>query len=209
MGTTPTLGLPYPDPGSLVQLIDENIRDLALAVEALHDVRMATGRYFRAPATTVPATSWAGGPAVGTMSLYPMVVWRTGTIDRIGINVQTLSATGLARMGLYANNGGLPGALLVDGGTVACSTVGAKTVTVAQPVKYGQVVWVAIACQVAVWQALTISGGINPDVQPGDPALANTDRPAYEFAGITGALPNPLPALATGPRAFQPFLRLA
>jgi hypothetical protein len=68
------------------------------------------------------------------------------TIDRLGvITIATGSAT--VRLGLYADAGtGIPGALLVDGGTVDGSTTSAKEVTVSQAVGPG-LVWFAWAAQ--------------------------------------------------------------
>ncbi len=68
----------------------------------------------------------------------PFCVQRALKIDRLGVNVTTLQAASLVRVGLYRSQAdGTPGVLIVDGGTVDSSTTGVKTVTVDEFLKPG------------------------------------------------------------------------
>lgn len=216
MGTTPTLGLPYPDPGDLVQLIDEDIRDLALAVETAlgqgDDPRtFVAGRYYRPP-YPVTANAWAG-LALNTMSYAPLVMRRTGQIDRLGANVEVVGAAGaVLRFGIYADAGGLPGNLLLDAGTAVATALGFKTVNVAHNVVKGTPLWFAIATQVAVSTARLASGVMSPEYPVGDPGGVNAEYPGYNHGvGIAGALPAAsgiVAGTAAAIRVFVPYVRL-
>ena len=54
----------------------------------------------------------------------PMVIGRTLVIKAMAVVVETLDAGNFARLGLYYDLNGLPGALLVDAGTVALDATG-------------------------------------------------------------------------------------
>ena len=51
-------------------------------------------------------------------------------LDRIAVEPTQTSPSGLIYMGIYANDRGLPGALLLDAGTIAFTTSGAKEITI-------------------------------------------------------------------------------
>ncbi len=77
----------------------------------------------------------------------PMPIPRSVTIDRIGIEV-TDSAAGspVIRLGIYENNAGAPGTLILDAGTVDASTTGFKEITISQALTAGMV-WLVLAQQ--------------------------------------------------------------
>lgn len=107
----------------------------------------------------------------GTIYAVPLLVPDACTLDRIGINVAVVGAAGkIARLMLYSPlANGLPGALLLDAGTVVVDALGDQTITIAQAVPAG-ILYTAI-----------ISDG-TPQIQ----GLGTT------FRGITGtATPTP------------------
>lgn len=70
------------------------------------------------------------------------------TADRISLNVSVAGAGGTTlRLGLYTADPttGLPAALLVDSGAIACDSTGAKTATISQAIVAGQGYWLALS----------------------------------------------------------------
>ena len=118
------------------------------------------------------------------------IVPRGVKIDRLAVNVTTLQAASLVRMGLYESQAdGTPGALIVDGGTVDSSTTGAKTVTVDVTLKPG-LYWCA-------WEYDVASVGLRGRNAASALSLAWTSTLGTEPNGILfvthtfGALPDP------------------
>lgn len=68
------------------------------------------------------------------------------TIDRLDVEVSTLIAAAQARLAIYADNAGAPGALLRDGASVLdCSTNGLKSATITSlTMTAGTTYWLAI-----------------------------------------------------------------
>lgn len=84
---------------------------------------------------------------VNVLYARPFIVPVRRSFDRLGCNVSTAAtAGGLLRMGLYAPGQGVPGALLVDAGTVDSTTTGAKELTISQTLNPG-LYYVAIVAQ--------------------------------------------------------------
>lgn len=217
MGTTPTLGLPWPDPSDLVQNVDDDIHDLATAVEAAivgitPASKMVAGRFYRPNWNIASAASWAGA-GVASGAYVPWLARRTGTIDRAGVNVTTAGAAGsVFRLGLFADANGIPGARIVDWGTVPSTAVGVSFLSgLTTPIVYGTLYWVYVANQVAAAQATAINGGWNPDHPIGDPGIATAERGTFE-QNQAGALPAASGLIATsaaGVRGWVPYLRVA
>ena len=70
---------------------------------------------------------------------------RGGTLDRLAINVTTLSA-GAGRLGIYratSETNVYPGSLVLDAGTVDTSATGVKPITISQSLVAGQLYWLA------------------------------------------------------------------
>ncbi len=101
------------------------------------DVSLKTGDYFLGISTGDGNQEHTSGNLSRTWA-SPMVVPRKLKIDRLAVNVTTLQAASLTRLGLYrAQADGTPGVLVVDGGTVDSSTTGVKTVTVDESLSPG------------------------------------------------------------------------
>ncbi len=126
---------------------------------------------------------------IGRLWASPLPVSRALTIDRLAVDVTTLQAASLNRLGLYASTAdGLPGALLVDGGTVDTSTTGLKEVTVDVAVNPG-LYWGA-------WEYDVASVGLrgrpeNGSMSLGHPTPGNQPYGILFVAHTFGALPDP------------------
>lgn len=73
----------------------------------------------------------------------PFQVTESVTFTRIGINVTTLQAASVIRLGIYNSSGGKPSTLLVDAGTVAGTSTGEKEITISQAMTAG---WYWLVC---------------------------------------------------------------
>ena len=109
---------------------------------------LATGRFVtRAGSTRWTAPGWyfAGQNNIAmvadAITFIPIVVQEARTFDRIGVQVNTLAAGEVARLGIYnsleAADGLKPSTLLLDAGTVSVATTGAKEVTISQALPIG------------------------------------------------------------------------
>lgn len=68
-----------------------------------------------------------------TLYAMPYILTSSGTFDRIAIDVKTASSGHTLRLGIYEmTSGGIPGALVVDAGTVDVGTLGSKEVTISE-----------------------------------------------------------------------------
>lgn len=110
-------------------------------------VPWASGNYYDA-LVSYPAGNWGAG-AITSLRLYacPVFVPNTVTISEFGINVTTLAASGLARIGVYAmGTDGKPGAIVWQGATTLdTSTTGEKTFTgLTQELTGGTYYWFAL-----------------------------------------------------------------
>lgn len=74
--------------------------------------------------------------AAGRVYYIPIFVSEQHTYDRIGIDVDADAGT-LARLGIYKWSGGLPGALILDAGTVATNAIAAVAAVINQVLERG------------------------------------------------------------------------
>jgi hypothetical protein len=78
------------------------------------------------PTTYYPPATVCPGSTTGAMTadrvMYMPALYPGLTIDRLRVNVTT-GAAGLCRLGIYHNNNGLPGTLLVDAGAVDTTNI--------------------------------------------------------------------------------------
>jgi len=94
-----------------------------------------TGRYYWTQ-IGVGATGATGDPNVNTLYAFPIFIPDLATYTRIAIHTTT-AGTGSARLGIYNDNTGVPGSLVLDAGTVARSGTGAKEITISQSLARG------------------------------------------------------------------------
>jgi len=77
--------------------------------------------------------SVAGSISSGNLCYTPIYVYSSTTYERIGIYVTAAGGVGsLARLGIYEDNGGVPGDLVLDAGTVSIASTGHKLITINQ-----------------------------------------------------------------------------
>lgn len=84
-------------------------------------------------------------PVAGQLVAYPIWFSHTETWTRIGTElfVGSGSATEKMRLGIYADSGGYPGALVLDAGEIALQTSGEKELTISQSLTANTVYWLA------------------------------------------------------------------
>jgi hypothetical protein len=98
-----------------------------------------TNNYYLA-ASVLPSAATA---TISANSIYYQPISISGTVNRIGIEITTGSA-GAARLGLYSNNGGIPGTLILDCGTVDTTSIALVEATIADTVLRGEWMWMAV-----------------------------------------------------------------
>lgn len=99
-----------------------------------------TNYYYSALPCIAPSTL---SLANNRIHYVPFQVTESVTFTRIGINVTTLQAASVIRLGIYNSSGGKPSTLLVDAGTVAGTATGEKEITISQAMTPG---WYWLAC---------------------------------------------------------------
>lgn len=158
-----------------------------------------------ATAATVAGTIWT--PSL--LAFCPIVIPCALTVDKINVFVVTAGSAGaLERMGIYADNGtdGQPGALIVDGGTVAVTATGFKEVTLGAPVTLQPgIVWVGGSSQGGPTTGAALQYTMSN--MPGMHCTSGAYPAAYTQAGVAGALPDPAVAAPTF-LAFSPMFSL-
>ena len=115
--------------------------------------RAQAGRWY-GPACAVTAAT----PALGAVTAVPYAVTAgLVTLTALGVLVATAGAGGsLVRLGVYADANGLPGALLLDAGTVSTDLAGEVTATATLPLTRG-LYWLVAALQAAGTSAPALS----------------------------------------------------
>lgn len=147
-------------------------------------------------------TTIFSGIALGRGNATPFAFSAAVTPVSFAINVTTAAAGSFLRLGMFADNGsGKPGALINDYGQVDTSTTGVKTWTNAVAFAGNTRFYFLLVCQgagVTTLQINTQNASTNTDI--GDPstiaALANV-REGWDIAGVVGAMPADISALAT------------
>jgi hypothetical protein len=127
-------------------------------------------------------------PALNTMVLIPLLIENRRAFDRIACDVTTAGGTGgLARLGIYQSDvNGMPSSLIVDAGTVANTTTGAKTVSISQTLGPG-LYWLALVSQTATATYRSITQSQIPVPVS---TLSNASGVGFQHSGaVSGVLP--------------------
>lgn len=144
----------------------------------------------------------------------PILVAVSTTFTRIACSIQAAGAGGtpVLRLGIYADDGtGVPGALVIDAGTIDATSTTAQEITFgsAQTLTPGLYWLCAVAQGATITQpTLRMQAGTNANQIARVQALGNitASSGAVSKTGIAGALPNPLGAItgfiANSPRIF-------
>ena len=108
------------------------------------------GSYYRAGNSTGYSTIYV--PTINRMYSQVICFGEDITIDQLAIHVSMAAAGGVARMGLYADDGTLhPGQLIYDSGEINTTTTGLKTAAPPSPIVIakGTPFWTCLLCGVA------------------------------------------------------------
>ena len=130
-------------------------------------------------------------PTQNQLQAVPFYVGNPTSFNGIGVNVQVGAASTTVRLGIYADNSGRPGALIVDAGTVSTATTGEKIASITQTLSGS--IWLAAVSQVgtptlAGTNVNTLMGpDIGIDAYDGTPLGVQ----GYTTSSVAGALPSP------------------
>jgi hypothetical protein len=130
---------------------------------------------------------------VGYLRCKQLSIPTTITVDRIAVNIQAAGSAGaVVRLGIYESNNGVPGALVLDAGTVDATSTGTKTITISQTLAAGYYYLVAVG----QGQGSQVSGNAysaSQQIVPLDGTFhVGQALLSYVKSGVTGALPDPL-----------------
>lgn len=174
-------------------------------------------QYATATSTTLPA--------INTLYAVPILIENTTKFDVITFRIGTVSTAGVARMGIYRDDGNMyPGTLLFDTGSLDTTVTGGAaprsvSVTISNTAPSNQVFspgvyWLTWECgvdapQIKVISAIanTFSFGFDRNVSNGNPYFC------YTVAHTFGALPDPFTAggaqMTTTPTATNPVPQIS
>jgi hypothetical protein len=162
-----------------------------------------SGRYIY---TTYGATGTVV-PALDSARYTPFAVWRGFTATSIAVEVTTLQATSVVRLGLYSDLNGLPDALITDFGTVSAASTGVKTISPGGGIVFADrtMYWLVAVVQVAGGTtALRTANYHDPMILPSSDGVTNASINSYVQAGVSGALGTPaVPGDASGGPRFM------
>lgn len=155
----------------------------------------------------LPGWTWANWSQTIEMRwtpvvFVPIVVVRPSTFDRVSIYVTTEEASTVVRFGMYEWEGGLPGALIQDYGTVDSDTTGMKTLTISQTLSRGWY-WLCVAYPPDSVGDVSVKTGSAESIVPplsgrSSEPLGNTMAASVGFyvsADYSAGLPDPAPTL--------------
>jgi len=178
------------------------------AAAALFGAHLVAGLYYAGPAANAGTTS----PANGVCRWGPFLVAKAGTVDRIGVEITVSGSAGaLLRLGIYSDDGsGRPGARVLDAGTIDGTQAAASyDITVSQALTPG-LYWLACA-----WQGGPTTGATIRTVSTPSVVVAFSSPPANQFStgytasAVTGALPDPAPAVSPNNAPARVYVRAA
>jgi hypothetical protein len=174
---------------------------------ARNALKHASGQYYANSITSISAQ---------LLTLQQLVLspcWLSaGTIDRLGVDVSTAAATGIIRVGIYTDSGGLPNALVAEGTSGAdtypldASSTGAKTAAISAVIPHNGRYWLALVNQTA---AVSINApgnyGNNPIPLPlgTSPITGTTSYFSRVVASVSGALPSTITGLNANPQGVR------
>jgi len=147
---------------------------------------MTPGNYYSTvmdgPIGTLPALA---------NTLYGILFYNPvqATYTKIGVNVSVLGV-GNARLGIYSNNSGIPGSLILDAGTVSVSTTGDKEITISQVLASG---WYFLVLLPSVAVTVTAVVPTTPENFLGSVSSGVLATTGFTASQAFGALPNNFP----------------
>lgn len=169
---------------------------IAMGVILSNILRGSTHNRFHGSSLAVGLSSLGTAALpVNSLRASPFIVGRELTLDRIQAEVTTPGTSAKLRLGVYADNNGYPGALLVDSGELDAGSTGVKTATINLTIQPG-LYW--LACLGGTASATYRAEGSTcfwPSVSGYNSAMGGIIRQPYWVVAQTyGALPNPFTA---------------
>jgi hypothetical protein len=158
-------------------------------------------RYYTYPIGNTTNTA----PTQDTLYAMPFYAPEGTAYDEIAVVCASGGASSNVRLGIYEDDNGKPGALLLDAGQVATTTGGTKSIAITQTLSGWY--WLACAQQGGTPPSLTHSNFLMAAdligvTAPFSAAFAG----AYSQTGVSGALPSPwgstLTAVARSPLLY-------
>jgi hypothetical protein len=153
------------------------------------------GRYY-CPQNFI-GTGSAGAVSAGRLYAVPIEIHTPTTFTKIGINVTT-GATGspvMGRLGIYKDQKGVPGSLVVDAGEVDVTTIAAVEATISKTL-FGKY-WLAVIFESATSLQITLQSSASTNVgdygAEGPVGGANVLRPSVTY----GPLPSTYPSVTS------------
>lgn len=145
-----------------------------------------SGEYWSTPGTRTTAALTAG-----VLYTHCFFVPFDCTVDRIGAEVTTLAAASTLSLGIYSDDAaGLPGAVLLDAGTIDGGSATAQEITVSQALTGGTAYHFAVLCQGGTPTMRTMASGWNGHNSSLANALTGAYRSGRNRGGFVGtALP--------------------
>jgi len=144
--------------------------------------------------------------ANNTMYVTPIYIAPGRSIANFSTNVFTAGAAGaVLRFGIYADNNGVPGALIVDAGTVVTTSTGTVSIAGGSPaaLQAGGIFHIACCPQgTPATQATFFQSTGDPHTKYPTAASSVVNAQGIGIvSGVSGALPNP----AIASRTLSPF----
>lgn len=168
--------------------------------------KAAAGETFRVTGSTrnrwylgghpAPGALTTVAPTINVLRAVPFWTGRAIALDRIAINVTSLTA-GNMRLGIYADDGnGYPGALVADLGAVDVGTTGVKEITISRALNANTLYWLAIVGSAAA-TIRAIAGTSCYPILGIDSGLGTALGVGWSAAFTYGALPSTFTAGGT------------
>ena len=151
-----------------------------------------SGIYYSTPISSPSTTA----PAADTLSVSPILL-SACSLDRIGVEVTAGAANSLCRLGIYTDDKGYPGALLLDAGTVSGASIAVLEITIDQAIG-GGLYWLAYKAEVGA-PTVRANAGV-PGIfhfsatAAGVSASGNARQGWLKAAQAAGSLPVAFPA---------------
>lgn len=188
--------------------------------EIIYENGLGVGLYYRRHKGTSPYEAWHTAPTTGTAlttgaltanRLYaiPVPFVEKSLLDQIAINV-TATGTGNARLGVYEDDNGYPGKLLLDAGEVSIASTGVRAATIAHVLAPGRKWLVVVSSGAPTVRSFAVASLIN---QLGYGSALGTAGilgfyVAFTYAALPAAFPGS-PTLITAVPIPALFVRLA
>lgn len=168
-----------------------------------YQVYPRSGNYVL-PAGTGNATS--GAMIQSRCYVFTIALTAAATALRLALEVTTAVAATVVRLGLYADDNGWPGNLILDAGTIDASTTGVKEIVISQNLLENVTYWIAGVSQGG---AATVRMFLPMANHPWTTYLP-TPIHAFLNSNVTGALPSPFgtPTGQISGASSTPIIRL-